>query len=118
MQVILNKKEKEELVIKLYKDGKAIREIAQQAHLSFGTIGKIIRRLNGVEDNETRSADMKNKSKSTQALALFLQGKRPVEVAIELDLSASEIEEMQQEFWVLNKLDELALVYLEIRGPC
>ena len=104
-------------MIKLYQDGKTIEEIAQQAHLSFGTIGKIIRRLNGVENNETRSSDMKNKSKATQALSLFLHSKRPRgEVAIELDLTTSEIEEIQQEFWVLNKLDELALVYLEIRG--
>jgi hypothetical protein len=33
-----------------------------------------------------------------------------------LDLSASEIEEVQQEFWVLNKLDELALAYIEIKS--
>jgi DNA-binding NarL/FixJ family response regulator len=41
MQVVLNKKEKEQLVIKLYQDGKPIREIARQTHLSFGSIGKI-----------------------------------------------------------------------------
>ena len=116
MQVLLNKKEKEELVVKLYLDGKPIRDIAQQAHLSFGTIGKIIRRINGVENNEIKSSDMNNKSKATQAMNLFLHGKRPVEVAIELDLSANEIEEMQQEFWVLTKLDELALLYIEIRN--
>jgi hypothetical protein len=45
-----------------------------------------------------------------------LHSKRPVEVAIELDLSASEIEDMLQEYWVLTKLDELALVYMEIRN--
>ena len=116
MQVLLNKKEKEELVIKMYHQGKTIREIAQQAHLSFGTIGKIINRLNGEENNEAISSDINNKSKSTQALNLFLQGKRPVQVAIELDLTASEVEEMQQEFWVLNQLDELALVYIEIKN--
>jgi hypothetical protein len=33
-----------------------------------------------------------------------------------LDLSASEIEEIQQEYWILNQLDELALVYLEIKN--
>jgi hypothetical protein len=43
MQVILNKKEKEELVAKLYQDGNPIREIARQSH---GTIGKIIRQIN------------------------------------------------------------------------
>ena len=59
---------------------------------------------------------MNNKSKATQALSLFLQGKRPVEVAIILDLSANEIEDILQEYWVLNQLDELALAYLEVKN--
>jgi transposase len=116
LQVVLNRQEKEKLVVKLYHDGKPVRYIAQQAHLSFGTIGKIIRRINGLDNDEIMSNDMRGKSKSTQAMNLFLHGKRPVEVAIELDLSANEIEEMQQEFWVLTKLDELALVYMEIKN--
>ena len=45
-----------------------------------------------------------------------MQGKRPVEVAIELDLSSSEVENILQEYWVLTNLDELALVYLEIKS--
>jgi DNA-binding Lrp family transcriptional regulator len=115
LQVVLNKKEKEELVAKLYQDGKPIRQIAKQAHLSFGTIGKIIKRLNG-ENNDAISSDMNNKSKATQALNLFLHGKRPVEVAIELDLSSTEVENILQEYWVLTKLDELACIYPEIRN--
>ena len=51
MQVMLNKKEKEQLVIKLYQNGKPIREIARQAHLSFGSIGRIIRAVNSGDDN-------------------------------------------------------------------
>jgi DNA-binding Lrp family transcriptional regulator len=113
--VVLDKKEKEQLVIKLYQEDKPIREIAQQAHLSFGTIGKIIRRINGEENNKVISSDVNNKSKATQALNLFLHGKRPVEVAIELDLSASEVQNMLEEFWALNDLHELAFVYNEIK---
>ena len=37
MQALLNKKEKDELAIRLYQEGKPMREIAQQAYLSFGT---------------------------------------------------------------------------------
>ena len=87
MQVILNKKEKERsAVAKLYEKGKPIREIAKQTHLSFGTIGKIIRRINGLDNDEIMSNDMRGKSKSSQAMNLFLHEKRPVEVAIEFDL--------------------------------
>jgi hypothetical protein len=116
LQVILNKKDKEELVFKLYQDGKTIREIAKQAHLSFGTIGKIIRRINHPENSEVDSDELSGKSKATQALSLFLQGKRPVDVAIELDLSSVEVENILQEYWVLNNLDELACIYPEIKN--
>ena len=116
MQVLLNKKEKEQLVIKFYQEGKPVREIAQKVHLSFGTIGKIIRGVNGLNNDEVESDNLCNKSKETRALYLFLHGKRPVDVAIELDLPSSEVENVLQEFWVLNQLDELALVYLEIKN--
>ncbi|MFZ0554437.1 MAG: hypothetical protein WAM26_04005, partial [Nitrososphaeraceae archaeon] len=59
--------------------------------------------------------DLKNKTKTTQALHLFKSGKKPIDVAIELDISANEMEDMLQEYWVLNQLDELALVYLEVK---
>ena len=99
MQVVLNKQEKEKLVIRLYKEGKTIRQIASEARISFTDIGKIIRKINGDGNDDISSTEMRGKSKATQAMNLFLHGKRPVEVAIELDLSANEIEEMQQEFW-------------------
>ena len=44
---VLNKYEKEKLAIQMHKEGKTIREIAAVAHMSFGDIGKIIRRLDG-----------------------------------------------------------------------
>jgi hypothetical protein len=56
-----------------------------------------------------------SKSKETQALSMFLQGKRPVDVAIELDLSASEVQNILEEYWALNDLHELAFVYNEIK---
>jgi hypothetical protein len=116
MQVILNKKEKEELVVKLHQENKPIRQIAKIVHMSFKDIGAIIRLIDDRANEEIMSNDMRGKSKSAQAMNLFLHSKRPVEVVIELDLSASKIEDMLQEYWVLTKLDELALVYMEIRN--
>ena len=114
MQVILNKKEKEELVVKLHQENKTIRQIAEIVHMSFKDIGAIIRRIDG-RANDNNEIYF-NKSKATQALHLFKNGKKPIEVAINLDISASEIEDILQEYWVLNQLDELALVYHEIRN--
>ena len=58
---------------------------------------------------------MKNKSKDTQTLYLFSIGKTPLEVTIELDLSTTVVHEIQEMFWALNQLHELAFVYDEIR---
>lgn len=100
MQVILNKKEKEELVIKLHKQGKTIRQLAHAAHLSFADIGKIIRKINGQNNNS--DLDLKDKSIETRSLYLLSIGKTPLEVAIELNMPAAEVHDMQEEFWTLN----------------
>lgn len=112
MQVLMNKKEKEQLVITLHQQGMTIRSIAQQVHMSFKDIGTIIKRIDGRSDDPHLS----NKSKTTQALHLFKSGKRPIDVAIELDLSASEVHDIQEEYWALNQLYELAFVYAEIQN--
>lgn len=114
MQVILNKKEKKELVVELHREGKTIREIASAAHLSFGDIGKIIRRTDGQANDG--DINLGNKSKETKALWLFENGKRPIDVAIELDMPYSEVVELQQEYWALKELYDLAFVFLEIKN--
>ena len=58
---VLNKYDKEQLVIKLHQEGKTIREIASSAHMSFGSI---IRKIEG-QDEEIKIKDIKNKSKDT-----------------------------------------------------
>jgi hypothetical protein len=115
---VLNKQEKEELVIRLHKEGKTIRQIAAAAHLSFTDIGSIIRKIDG-RDNDDRveaNKDIKNKTRETKALFLFSIGKTPLQVAIVLDLPASEVHDMLEEYWALNELHELALVYNEIKA--
>jgi hypothetical protein len=115
---VLNKQEKEELVIRLHKEGKTIRQLAAAAHLSFTDIGSIIRKIDG-RDNDDRveaNKDIKNKTRETKALFLFSIGKTPLQVAIVLDLPASEVHDMLEEYWALNELHELALVYNEIKA--
>jgi hypothetical protein len=69
-----------------------------------------------MDGRDDMTKDIKNKSRETKALWLFSNGKKPIEVAVELDLTASEVHEMQEEFWALNDLHELALVYGEIKS--
>lgn len=111
----MHKYDKENLVIKLHQEGKTFRDIASAAHLSFGDIGRIIKKLDGSANDED-GIDLRNKSKLTQAIYMFKCGKKPVEVAIDLDISARETEDILQEYWMLDQLDELALVYYEIRN--
>lgn len=113
--MVLNQAEKEKLVIRLHQEGKTIRDIAHQVHMSFKDIGTIIRRTDGQED-DIETKDLKNKSKDTQALYLFSIGKTPLEVTIELDLTTPVVHEIQEEFWALNQLHELAFVYNEIKA--
>ncbi len=110
---MLNRRDKEQLVIDLHGQGKTIREIASAAHLSFSDIGSIIRRIDGKVDD---GVDLKNKSPETKALFLFANGKKPIDVAIELNLSASEVQNILEEFWTLNDLHELAFAYDEIKS--
>ena len=115
---VLNKYDKQQLVIELHSQGKTIRQIANAAHLSFTDIGAIIRKIDGRDNNDgvEVNKDIKNKSRETKALWLFSNGKKPIEVAVELDLTASEVHDIQEEFWALNDLHELALVYGEIKS--
>ena len=87
-----------------------------RAHLSFTDIGAIIRKIDGRDNNDGVCKDIKNKSRETKALWLFSNGKKPIEVAVELDLTASEVHEMQEEFWALNDLHELTFIYNEIKA--
>jgi len=55
-------------------------------------------------------------NQNIQALYLFSIGKTPLQVTIELDLPTPVVHEIQEEFWALNDLFELTLVYNEIRS--
>jgi hypothetical protein len=58
--------------------------------------------------------NLRNTPKLIQTIYVFKSEKKPIEVAIDLDISASEIVNILQEYWFLNQLDELALVYYEL----
>jgi transposase len=68
--------EKVDYVIRLCEEGKNIREIAKEVHMSFGSIGAIIRRVEGHDINEIKVKQEENNiSKAAQALKLFSKGK-------------------------------------------
>ena len=107
--VLLNKHQKKALVIELYKQGKTRRQIAEMVHMSFKDIAAIINEYTG-EDKQVNKSE---KSKDSRAFELFLQGKQSVEVAIELDMPADQVEELHVQYWRLSKLDNLEILYHE-----
>jgi transcriptional regulator len=101
----MNLQEKKNLVIQLHQEGKTQREIAQAAYMSIRDISRIIRKL-----DET----IEEKSAETQALDLFYQGKKPIEVAVELNLNAQKISKLYKDYLKLEGFYKLVSLYEEI----
>ena len=77
--------------------------------MSFKDIADIINEYTG----EVKQVNKPEKSKDARAFELFLQGKQSVEVAIELDMPADQVEELHVQYWRLSKLDNLEILYHE-----
>jgi hypothetical protein len=115
----MSRVEKEECVIRLYKENKSTREIAKIMHMSFGRIAAITKKVKLEADGERgqleEDDDIKSKSKITQAIKLFSELNTPVEVAIALDLPPAEVQAMYLEYWKLEGMYGLAQIYEEAK---
>ena len=105
--MVLTRSEKEELVKQLNEEGKTIREIAKEVHMSFGPIANIIRKVTG--DSSKDYNNEHEKSKETEALKLFQEGKAPVDVATTLGISSDETEDLYLGYLRLVNLHRLVL---------
>jgi transcriptional regulator len=115
----MNRTEKEQYVIQLYKENKSTREIAKLTHMSFRDIGIITKKAKLEAEGERgplqEDDDIKSKSKTTQAIKLFSELESPVEVAIALDLPANQVRAIYQEYWELEGMHGLAEIYEEAK---
>jgi DNA-binding CsgD family transcriptional regulator/cytidylate kinase len=119
-----NYSERERHVIGLYDQGKSTRDIAKELRMSLRDISSILRKNqvgHGISfpiiDNDSNNNN-NNKSpneRSTQAYKLFSEGKKPVEVAIQLGLSERQATKYCREYWELTGLHELTFLYEERR---
>ena len=114
----LNKFEKYELIIKLYKEGKTYREIARIAHVSIRDIKPAIKKYerslkSKIKKAANNEAKPVNKiSKSSRAYHLLLEGKTPVQIAIELNLGFEEARKYWTEFLKLQRMKKLYNLYV------
>ena len=111
MTWLLSREEREQYVIQLYKENKSVREIAKLMHMSFRDIGAITNKVRSEVERERshldEDEDIKSKSKTTQAIKLFSDGKTTVDVVIALDLSADHVRAIHRQYWDLKHMYEL-----------
>jgi transposase len=125
---ILTRQERERLVLELYyNQGKTYREIAKEARISPRDIGIILNKVveektegSKEEQDTTKNSkeheEQRHLSLSAKAYKLFSERKTPLEVAIALNLRESEATIFYKEYWKLKHLDNLNMVYEELRG--
>jgi hypothetical protein len=109
--MILNRQQKDNLVIDLLNQGNRFPQIAKQAHVSFSDI-KMIRRKVTREGKKDECSEKGKKAKSIpcQAFELFLVGRIPVQVAIDLDLETDRVMSTLYDFLRLQKMHKAATI--------
>jgi hypothetical protein len=95
--MVLTKKQKKELVIRLYEEGKTTREMAKIVKISLRDIGTILREYNNEPEPKPPKSD------HAQAFKLLSNGKDLIQVSFALDLP-------------FNLIRQYFIEYLELKG--
>ena len=85
--------------------------------MSFRDIAMIIKKYEKQKENENKDKLRRDKSKNinkeSAAYDLFLNGKTPTQVSIELNINSNRIEKLYTEFWRLQGLHKLYEMYID-----
>ncbi|HSF49745.1 MAG TPA: helix-turn-helix domain-containing protein [Nitrososphaeraceae archaeon] len=120
----LNKFEKEKRVIELHLEGKTLKEISREVHMSFRDISKIRKAYDKKielqeKKKETQEKNQqtitKKKSLSTLSFKLFREGKKPTEVAIELNIPFKKTKKFWAQFLNLERMEDCYEFYQDHR---
>jgi len=112
-EIPLNKFEKRDLILRLLKEGKIYREICHIAHVcprEIKPIAKEYERKKRLENKKgkenNQSGPIKKLSLSSRAFKLFIDGKKPTEVVIELDIPPEKVEKLWSQFLKSERMEE------------
>jgi hypothetical protein len=108
---------KERIVLDLYNQGRTTRDIAKELRMSLRDISIILRDnqvSHGIVITKDNGNGNNNKSPSQKAYELYNKGKKPVQVAIELNLREKQVDKLYREFWKLKNLNGLYEIYPQI----
>ncbi len=114
--------ERRKRVIDLYfNQYKTYAEIAEIERISPRDIHVIISDIHAIiKEEESRRQKYKDQQRqeevSSKAYKLFSKGKKPVEVAVVLNLRAPELTKLYREYWELKRLHILNSIYKETNG--
>jgi transposase len=111
--VALTREERIRLVLEHHNQGMGTREISKLLRMSFTDIAKILKDAD--KEKESEQQRTRQELLSSKAYKLFSEGKSPVQVAIELNIRASEAIIFQREYWELEGLHSLNRIYEEIK---
>jgi hypothetical protein len=116
--MVLNRQQKEALVIELLNKGYTYPQIAKRAHVSFSEIKRIELMVTGddkkVEDEE-KQKEKTAKPIHCQAFEMFLQGRSPVQVAIDLHLETGKVMTFLHDFMRLQSMGKAATILKEYK---
>ena len=104
--------EKEEYVLDMIERGYSYPQIMKECHVSPNTISSIKKKFSGDDASKNTSQI----SKETQALKLFKEGKKALDIAIELDLATDSVLLIQKKFYQLIGMDQFNQAYEQVDG--
>jgi hypothetical protein len=108
----ISEERKKRVIDLYYNQGKTTREIAKIERMSIRDISIILK------EEEARRQKYKDRQqqeeRSSKAYDLFSKGKRPIEVAVTLNLGQPEVTKLYREYWKLKRLHKLYYVYTEL----
>jgi transposase len=112
-EIHLNKFEKEKGGIELHLEGKTIREISKEVHMSFKDISLVIKAYEKKKELQSKreESNQPNQTKkppiTTQAFKQFSEGKKPTEVVIELNIPPEKVEKLWSQFLKSERMERL-----------
>jgi hypothetical protein len=110
----ISEERKKRVIDLYYNQGKTTREIAKIERMSIRDISAIIKEE---EARRQKYNDQQQQEElSSRAYKLFSEKKRPVEVAIILNLREPEVTKLYRGYWKLKGLDKLNIIHKETNG--
>jgi hypothetical protein len=107
--------EKEEYVLDMLERGYSYPQIMKECHVSPNTISSVKKKFfSSSEDGTSKNAGQI--SKETQALKLFKEGWKALDIAIELDLGTDSVLLIEKKFYQLIGMDRFNQAYEQVNG--